>query len=78
MSKTDHTERDHLIIMANQIADNVGYGLSTEQVAEKVAHHITRFWAPSMRDRISVYVAEDGSALNEPARAAIEIMAQET
>ncbi len=67
----DH-QLEHLIRMANQIADN--YPASGNDEAEKaalVANHLRRFWARSMRDQIATYAQEDGSELNAVALAAI-------
>ena len=43
------SEIDQLVKMANQIADNFAFH---EDAAARVADHIQRFWAPSMRQKL--------------------------
>jgi len=40
-----------LISMVNQIAANNTYKANDEQAATKVANHLQRFWAPSMKQQ---------------------------
>lgn len=55
------TEIDHLLKMANDIADNLGF---QEDADERVADHLNRFWAPRMRKLLIEYVAEDPEGLS--------------
>lgn len=56
-------ELQHLKQMADQIAANFSvYG----KPAERVADHLNRFWAPSMRRSLAEYVRRGGADL-EPA-----------
>lgn len=55
------TEIDHLLKMANDIADNLGF---QEDADERVADHLNRFWAPRMRKLLIEYVAEDPKDLS--------------
>jgi formate dehydrogenase subunit delta len=71
LSASMNTELQHLIKMINQIADNVAMGESVEQAAAKVADHLRRFWAPSMRQQIFDYVDTGGAKLKAVSRAAI-------
>ena len=63
-------ELNHLIAMINQIADNLVTG-DTVHSAEKVADHINRFWARSMKQQIIHYAEHDGRLLHPVARQAV-------
>ena len=65
------TELDHLIKMANQIADNIAIGDTDTVTAPKVAHHLKLFWAPPMKEQIIEYAAKDGERLNAIAKIAV-------
>ena len=69
-----NTELDHLIIMINQIADNIAVNDSSAKVTAKVADHVTRFWARSMKDLIIDYANNDGERLRPIAREAIAVL----
>ncbi len=63
---------DHLVTMANQIGDFFKSSPDQEQAKKDIAHHLTRFWARSMRQQISLYVQEkDGEGLDMIVRDAI-------
>ncbi|MFT7490601.1 MAG: formate dehydrogenase subunit delta [Pseudohongiellaceae bacterium] len=47
-------ELGHLIKMANQIAANIGLGVSEDETVERVVKHINSFWARPMREKICV------------------------
>ncbi|NKB32300.1 MAG: formate dehydrogenase [Pseudomonadales bacterium] len=70
------TELNHLIKMANQISDNVSHKDSPEVAAQRIANHMTRFWAPSMKDKIIQYAENGGSELKELTRLAVEQLAK--
>jgi formate dehydrogenase subunit delta len=55
------TELAHLIQMANQIAVNFSFHADAE---DRVLDHLTRFWAPSMRQSLLDYVREGGAELD--------------
>jgi len=57
------SELEHLRQMANQIAAN--FAFHDDQVA-RVADHLKRFWAPSMRRLLADHVEQGGEGL-EPA-----------
>ncbi len=62
-----------LIDMANQIAANLAHGPGDESAAaERVADHLRRFWARSMKQQLAAYARDDGSELAPLARAAVE------
>lgn len=56
-------EIEHLVKMANQIADNFSY--HDDQVA-RTADHLKRFWAPPMRRNLAAYVASGGAGVKQP------------
>jgi len=70
------TELEHLIKMLNQIADNVAMGEADELIAPRVADHVTRFWAPSMKQKIFQYADGGGEKLCPASRQAIELLQQ--
>ena len=58
------SELQHLIKMANQIAQNIGIGASEEETIDKVENHITLFWAPPMRKKICDYIETGANDLH--------------
>ena len=54
---------EHLIKMANQIADNFQFSENQEQQIAAVADHMNRFWAASMKKDIAGHIAEGGEGL---------------
>lgn len=56
------SEAQHLVRMANQIADNFSYH---DDAAARVADHLGRFWAPTMR-RTLMELAQSGQAEIDP------------
>lgn len=69
MSSARHDELAHLVAMANDIARNFSFHPDTE---DRIADHLTRFWAPSMRRKISDHVAAGGVGLADSAIAAVK------
>lgn len=53
-------EIEHLVKMANQIADNFSFHADA---AERTADHLQRFWAPSMRQQLLEYDSAGGEGL---------------
>ena len=64
-------ELEHLVDMANDIARNFSFHPDT---AERVADHLTRFWAPSMRRLISSHVKAGGEGLADSAIEAVKLL----
>lgn len=64
------TELKHLIKMANQIAEHCAIGADPEVAVEKIADHVARFWAPSMKQQLKHYLDRDGNQVNELAKTA--------
>lgn len=67
--ETRHGELDHLVEMANDIARNFSFHPDTE---DRIADHMTRFWAPSMRRLITDHVARGGTGLADSAIEAVK------
>lgn len=65
-------EVEHLVKMANQIADNLGFHDDAE---DRIVDHLQRFWAPSMCQKIVDHDASGGGGLNPAARAAVKRLA---
>lgn len=68
------SELAHLIKMANQIAANANPYGGEEKTAEAVAAHIERFWAPSMREKLTDYAKSDGEELDQAVSSALNIL----
>jgi formate dehydrogenase subunit delta len=60
-----------LISMLDQIASNNNYKNTDEETAKIVANHLQKFWARSMRDRMTQYLADDGPELTNVSKLAI-------
>jgi formate dehydrogenase subunit delta len=65
-------ELDRLVKMANQIADNFEVH---DDVIERTADHLRRFWAPSMRQKLAEHAANGGDGLKVATRAALNHLA---
>lgn len=70
-------ELEHLIKMLNQIADNVALGEADELIAPRVADHVTRFWAASMKQKLMQYADSDGDKLQPAAKQALVLLQQQ-
>lgn len=70
-----HNQLDTLIRMINQIAANNG-AYPDEEAAERVASHVQRFWARSMKTIIIEYRQSDGEELSPIASEAVAILAR--
>ncbi len=70
---------DLLIKMANEISAFFdGEETDPAQAQQKVASHITRFWAPPMRAQIVDYLEQrQGGGLTDTARGAIMLVARD-
>ena len=64
-------DREKLLRMAQQIADNLDYGDEQDVIAGNVASHLQRFWDPRMREAILTYLAEDPEAFSPLLRQAL-------
>jgi len=65
------SEIEHLVDMANDIARNYSFHADS---AERVADHLARFWAPSMRALISEHVRVGGEGLADSAIEAVKLL----
>ena len=66
-------EIEHLVKMANQIADNFSFHGDAE---ERTANHLRRFWAPSMRQQLVEYSSAGGSGLQPVLQRALRQLAE--
>jgi formate dehydrogenase subunit delta len=62
-------ELEHLIQMSNQIAANFSFHDDAEA---RIADHITRFWAPSMKKLLSGHIEQGGEGVEEAVRKAMQ------
>ena len=68
---------NNLIKMVNQIAANICFQSSEQELVEKIAKHLQLFWAKSMKQDIIDYYQQDGEALSEHARQAVAVLAEQ-
>jgi len=72
-----NNELEHLVKMANQIASNIGIGVSEDTAVARVVNHISLFWARPMREKICAHLDSFQEELNPMAtKALIEIRDQ--
>ena len=70
---------DLLIKMANQITDFWEGEAGHDVAVKEVATHLRRYWEPRMRAQIITYYHErQGSGLNDVAKAAIGVLAEQS
>jgi formate dehydrogenase subunit delta len=62
-------EVDQLVKMANQIADNFSFH---DDAVDRLADHIQRFWAPSMRKELNRYASAGGGGLKPAVHEALQ------
>jgi formate dehydrogenase subunit delta len=70
-----HIER--LVTMANDIAAFFLGSADRAEAARGVATHLRSYWDPRMRKAIIEYCKEDGAGLNELAREAVGLLADD-
>lgn len=69
---------DHLVKMANDIAEYFESEPDRAAAVRGIAQHLRRFWEPRMRRRIAAHVEAGGEGLEELARAGVrELIAME-
>lgn len=71
-----NAQLNHLIHMANQIADNNTHHDHEDDAVEMVASHLKKFWARAMKQQIVQYANNDGSELNRVAKKAVSQLAE--
>ena len=62
-------EIDQLVKMSNQIADNFSFH---EDAVDRLADHLRRFWAPSMRKKLTEFLEAGGDGLKPDVIAAVK------
>lgn len=67
---------ERLVAMANQIGDFFGAEPNHAEAALQAASHLRRFWDPRMRTQIVSHHQAGGDGLNDIARSAVELLAQ--
>jgi formate dehydrogenase subunit delta len=65
---------EHLVTMANQIADFFDSEAGPEVAPKEIAGHITKFWAPRMRAAYVEHAAAGGAGLRPSALAAAALL----
>lgn len=70
------SELQRLIDMANQITTNLALQGCEEEAVEKIANHIKRFWARSMKEQVIAYNQQEENDLLPLTRKAIELLNQ--
>ncbi len=68
MTTSDSVERQRLIKMANQIADNIP---TRTAVAAQVGQHMRQFWTPEMRRALQQIARETPEVLSSEVHAAM-------
>jgi formate dehydrogenase subunit delta len=63
------SEVEQLVKMANQIAENFSFH---DDSVERLADHLKRFWAPSMREQLTAFHQDGGAGLKPDVIAAIQ------
>jgi NADPH-dependent 7-cyano-7-deazaguanine reductase QueF len=71
VTAVNDSELKHLVQMANQIAANFRFH---EDAVERIQDHLTRFWAPSMRQSLAAFVRQGGAGLEAEVVAAVKRM----
>ncbi|WDE12219.1 formate dehydrogenase subunit delta [Thalassomonas haliotis] len=66
---------NNLIKMVNQIAANICFQSSEQEVVVKIANHLQLFWAKSMKQDIIEYYQQDGEGLSDLAGQAVARLA---
>jgi formate dehydrogenase subunit delta len=68
---------ERLVAMANQIGDFFGAEPDKREAAAAAASHLRRFWEPRMRKQIIEHYRARGEGLNDVARAAVGLLAEQ-
>lgn len=75
MSAVHRSSVDNLIRMANDIAENLGHGVSDHEiVVERVVEHIVKFWSRSMRRELKEIVENNSSSASQVIQNVINIL----
>lgn len=70
------TEIEHLVKMANQIAENFAFAGDADKQLAGVVDHITRFWAPSMKQHLFEFAEQGGEGLSDCVSRAVDQLKQ--
>lgn len=69
---------EHMVKMVNEISAFFGAEPDKAEAARNVATHLRRFWEPRMRQQIIAHYERGGAGLEDVARNAVAILAQES
>ncbi|MFC4819632.1 formate dehydrogenase subunit delta [Dokdonella ginsengisoli] len=69
------SRNEHLVKMANDIADYFASEPDRVAATSGIAAHMRRFWEPRMRRRIAAHLDSGGEGLSELARAGVRELA---
>ncbi len=58
------SEIEHLVKMANQVAENFAFAGDEQKQIASLVDHLTRFWAPSMKQHLLDYAGQGGEGLS--------------
>jgi formate dehydrogenase subunit delta len=67
---------DHLVAMANDIANYFGAEPDRTAAAAGVENHLRRFWEPRMRQKIVAHLVAGGAGMSDLAREGVSRLAQ--
>ncbi len=70
-------EIERLVARANEIGDFFGAEPDRQEAVAGAATHVRRFWDPRMRKQILAHYHTGGAGLNDTARAALAILAEQ-
>ena len=65
---------EHLLRMANDIANNIRSGKTFDESAEAIANHLRRFWTPNMRKQFLGLCADNSTQLQGDVLAAAKLL----
>ncbi|PWT85284.1 MAG: formate dehydrogenase subunit delta [Blastocatellia bacterium] len=68
---------ERLVAMANDIGAFFNADRNKDEAARNVANHLKRFWEPRMRREIVAHYRAGGAGLDDLARSAISLLADE-
>ncbi len=66
---------EHLIKMANQVAQNLGANSDSANASECTAEHLRKFWTPAMREVLAAYCRAGGEGVSPVVLQALVVVA---
>jgi formate dehydrogenase subunit delta len=71
-------ETERLVSRANEVGDFFGSEPDKQEAAASAATHVRRFWDLRLREQIVAHYHAGGAGLNDTARAAVAILAEQS